>query len=123
MTRNKTKTTKMGFCQSLEWDIDIRWSGLVGLHAIDIVRLAKIELVTRGYADHYRGFLVTVLNKHEGVVDKTYFPFTDHLDECGPADHKGFEVISYVAWRWYRSVPETTRPFCAAIESHLDFFR
>lgn len=131
---NEDKPTKTEFCRSLWWKIDIHWSGLVGLHRLGDKRVVKLVLDTHGYVKHYPGIRVTVLNKEEGPVDVTYFEFDEHLDTSmdGRADDREdfplhgnvtFEVIEHCGWQWYIAVPETTRPFCAAIEAHLDFFR
>ena len=131
---NEGKPTKTEFCRSLGWEIDIHWSGLVGLHRLGDKRVAKLMLATDGYVGHYPGIRVTVLNKEEGPVDKTYFKFDDHLDRGmdGRADNRAdfplggnvtYEVIERQGWHFYIAIPSEPRPFCEAIEAHLGFFR
>ena len=37
----------------------------------------KIALETRGYADHYYGLVITVINKAHGTIDEVYIKFSD----------------------------------------------
>lgn len=126
---------KARFCDSLEWEMPIEWLDLVGLHKLDDGRLARIELETRGTSGNYPGFLVTVINKREGVVDSKYFRFDDYLprdmderqdnrhDYPIAADNLCFHVVAGCGFHWYIAVPLHTRPFCRAIEGYLEMFR
>lgn len=120
---------KQAFCESLEWTRDIVWSGRTGMTRIDEDRLAKIEMATHGTHDHYPGVRVTILNKREGAVDQTFFSFNEHLDTSpeGRTDgrtlkHVHFEVIGHCGWEFHIAKPKTTRPFCAAVERHIEMF-
>jgi len=124
---DEPKPTKTDFCRSFDWSINIHWSGLVGMHQFVGDRVVKIQLVTRATHEHYEGFRVTILNKNEGPIDTTVFWFSDHLErdlEKSSDDHRHrFEVISYVGWKWaYGAAPKSLRPFCEAVEYHLNFF-
>lgn len=37
----------------------------------------KVCLETRGYADHYYGLVITVINKAHGTIDEAYIKFSD----------------------------------------------
>jgi hypothetical protein len=125
---------KQTFCEKLEWSREIVWSGLTGMTRIDGDRLAKIELAaTASLRTDYPGFRVTILNKREGEVDSTYFRFDEHLD-CtltgrtdGREDYpipqnRTFQVIAHCGWDFYIAKPRTTRPFCEAVERHIEMF-
>jgi len=125
---------KAAFCRSLDWGIGIRWFDRTGIHQLGDGRLARIELETRGTSDHYPGFLVTVLSKQEGQVDRKYFQFDDYLSakledrEDGRGDYplrgnRCYEVIGHCGFDWYIARPLGTRPFCEAVEAYLEAFR
>lgn len=125
---------KKAFCESLEWKREIVWSGRTGMTRLDEDRVAKIVLCTLGTHQHYPGFRVTILNKREGVVDQTYFRFDEHLDKSlesrtdgregfpGSPKNLTFQVISHCGWHFHVAKPKTTRPFCEAVERHIDMF-
>lgn len=127
-------TPKQTFCESLEWSREIVWSGLTGMTRIDGDRLAKIELATAGVHESYPGVRVTILNKREGMVDQTYFLFDEHLDRTAEGRMDGrwdfpkspknltFQVIAHCGWGFYLAKPKTTRPFCEAVERHIEMF-
>ncbi len=125
-TKKVEKGTKAGFCGSLEWKLKLQWLDLTGFHTFKDGRVARIELETRRSGDTYEGFLVTILNPKEGVVDRKFFAFADYLSERSDnrtdmPDQK-FVVISYVAWDWHVAVPTTTRPLCEAVEAYIKLF-
>lgn len=127
--------TKAGFCNSLPWGLVIDWFDLVGIHKLGKDRRVKIELATHGTSDHYPGFRVTILNKHEGKVDSKYFQFDDYLDRSPtartdgrddyPTGGKGrcYEVIGYCGWHWYIATPKSAVPFCSAVKAYIGLFR
>ena len=131
----RDKGTKDGFCRSLEWEIPIRWFDLTGIHDLDEDRRAKVELTIRGTRDQYLGFLVTILNKREGEVDRKFFHFDDYLDRSMSArtdgredyphnrDCRCYEVAANCGWKFYIAEPRTTRPFCEAVEAYVESFR
>jgi hypothetical protein len=133
MRRNRG--TKDEFCKSLDWEIPIKWFDRTGLHKLDADRTAKIELATRGTQDHYPGFMVVILNKREGEVDRKFFKFDDYLDRDLSARTDGredyphsprnrcYEVTSYCGWEFYIAKPKSTRAFCAAVEAYVESFR
>ena len=64
----------------------------------------KIQFATSGYADHYSGLRVSILNRTEGVVDEQYFKFSDIIgihNEVAP------HIWEYNASdiKWYRYQP------------------
>ena len=132
MPRNRG--TKAGFCESLEWGIPIEWFDLTGMHRLDEDRRVKVQLRTRGHADHYPGFMVTVLNKREGEIDRKFFKFDDYLDRDARTDARRndypgnrtclcFHVASSCGWEFYIAKPASTRPFCEAVEAYVGMFR
>jgi hypothetical protein len=116
------------FCRRLPWKRKFVWNGLTGVSELDEERLAKVAMVTTGCSQHYGGFRVTIVNKKSGAIDQTHFSFNDHLDRSlgartdGRTDHDSFMVISYIAWDWYIAKPKTARPFCKAVEDHINLF-
>ena len=127
--------TKTEFCESLPWKRKIKWTGLTGLTQIDKERLAKIELAITDTIGDYPGMRVTILNKREGTVDKTYFLFDDHLDRRMTARsddrsdygtdprYRCYKVYSHSDWHWYIAHPRDARPFTEAIENYIGAFK
>lgn len=128
-------SAKENFCRSFEWHIDIKWMDLTGFVRIDEYRRAKVMLArTTLSADNYDAFKVSIINKHDGVVDVKVFRFDDYLDTSldGRSDNRTdyplgrndcFHVTSYIGWRWYIAVPKTTRPLCKEIENYIEIFQ
>lgn len=127
--------SKEEFCRSFEWNIDIKWFDLVGYTPIDESRRAKIELSDRGYHGHFDKFIVSILDKNEGVVDTKVFRFNDYLDNNKREDNRKDYPIrgndTFHAWRdrgdwykmeWYIAIPQTTRPLCEEIEKYIKIF-
>jgi hypothetical protein len=130
----KKTMAKSDFCKSFDWSIEINWFGLSGLHSLGNNRNAKIELATRGTSGHYPGFLVTIINNHDGKIDQQFFEFDDYLNTStsGRIDERNnyplnggrcFEVVSHTGWGWYIAKPKSTRPYCRAVETYLGMFR
>lgn len=127
--------TKESFCRALDWQIEIAWFDLAGLHKLDGERVAKVELTTRGTSGRYEGFFVTVMNKREGRVDAKFFAFDDYLSprledrEDARGDHplgRGnvcYAVVAHCGFDWHIARPADTRPFTSAVESYLEAFR
>jgi hypothetical protein len=72
-------------------------------------RLARIEVREFGFADHFAGLDVRILNRETGLIDEKRFMFEDWLDERSDnrKDHRQPPVI----WKhsgefdWYIAVP------------------
>ena len=139
----RTKTTPFlaqhrAFAEALEWKLKIDWFDAMGVHEIDGLRLAKLELWER--SDNVLGVAVTIVHKLSGPIDNHTFLFSDYLS-LAMADRTDtradYEATSFHGWRsrrgrsggdddqlsWYIAVPKTTRPFCAAVERWIDAFR
>jgi len=125
MTKCKNSSgLKTTFCKSLDWKIPIHWFDLTGIFEFpgDEVRRAVITLRPTTTHDHFDGFEVQIVNKHEGMVALKCFSFNDYLSERSDArdDYRdGFGVIAYCGWEWYIAIPKTTRPFCEAVEAYI----
>lgn len=134
------KGTKTDFCKSLDWKIKIEWLDKTGFYKLRDGRVVRVEPDTQGTLGEYPGFLVTILGVKEGKVDSKYFRFDDYLDPSSKGRRDGrakddstsnpypggkgtcFHVSAHTGWGWYIAEPKTTRPFCEAIETYIEYF-
>lgn len=56
---------------------DTIFSGRAMVSKIDKDLRAKVEFVTFGYADHYEGLQLSIINRTQGTVDVQRFRFSD----------------------------------------------
>ena len=68
----------------------------------------KIAFETRGYADHYYGLVITVINKAHGTVDNVYIKFSDVWGtfKLDPNTYN-YHIVSYRSddTNWYCNKP------------------
>ena len=83
----------------------------------------KIQFATSGYADHYSGLRVSIINRTEGVVDEQYFKFSDIIgihNEVAP------HIWEYSATdiKWYRYQPTALdyEKIKDSVEGYLSMF-
>jgi len=116
MHEDKDNISQTELCQSMNWRREYEWFGRVGYSNLSGNRLAKIELVTRGTAHVYAGFMVTILDVHNGKIDQTYHGFSDY----------NLPAINQRVWGWAfkpRKEQEViTAPFCEAVEKYISLF-
>lgn len=102
---------KQNAVQKFPWSLSFRFYDLTAVYQLSAAVLAKVELQDPKTAGAYTGFLVSVVNKTTGVVDKKFFEFDDYMREVAkntnPAAAKGFFL-----WReasrleWYIKHPD-----------------
>lgn len=124
----ENKKTKSEFCRSFEWKIDIKWLDLTGMSPIDPGRHARIEMSDRYNDETYDSFVVSIINKATGLIDKKRFLFNDYLEADSDSDADAtrepeFSANKWSGWGWHKYVPKSTRPICAAIENYIATFR
>lgn len=130
------KGTKAEFARSLDWPDDFisEWVGDTGIVRIDDDRRARIDLSTYGQGGHYVGAYVMIINKREGEVDKRFFRFDDFLlgavkrtdgreDDYPIGSNPTYQAIDHVGWHWYIAVPETSAPWCEALQQYVEVYR
>lgn len=91
---------------------------------------AKLEFVTQGTMDHYEALRVTVLNRHDGMVDQNTMLFRELIDVQGMRDDCFRRGIPY-AWtyngrtEWYAYQPTAAdyRTIGAAVDEYLEVFQ
>lgn len=111
---------------------DPKFVGRACLGSLDGDLRVRAELITMGVADHYSALRLTVLNRKEGVVDKSVLRFEDVIgikavpdnpifrngvspyiwDDCGKAD-----------WYVYRPTPADFEALRQAADDYLNVFR
>ena len=104
---------------------EILWNGHVGHMELDETRVVRFEPKTQGYAYHYVGVEVTILNKGTGHVDSNFFHFDHHLSERSDtrSDYTdGFQIVSTCGWSWYIAKPATVQPLMDAIWGYIQLF-
>lgn len=100
---------------------------LTAITALDKDRRAKITLHDPDLVDHYRCFVVEIVSKTHGQIDRKTFKFDDYIPpqriDSRP-DHKGpFEIIGGLGWQWYIAIPRNTRPLAKAIHQYIEQWR
>ena len=67
----------------------------------------KVCFETKGYADHYYGLTITVINKAHGTVDCVYIKFSDFWGKfkVGPNNTNYHIWDSHNEVSWYCNVP------------------
>lgn len=117
---------KERFMKTFAFSIPIKWFDIVGYHEIGDGRVVKIQLVDRGMYQHYRAFLVKLLDATKGEIDAWTFDFEDYLEKSDPTKAmNGLEIVEYVrvhGFNWTGTAPITTRPICKAIEEWIGVF-
>jgi len=103
-------------CQSMNWRREYEWFGRVGYSRLSQNRMAKIELVIRGTAHVYAGFMVTILDPFTGKIDQVYHAFDDY----------DLPAINQRVWGWVfkprKEQKIITEPFCRAVEKYISLF-
>lgn len=138
MSKTAEAGAKAEFCSTaFDWPYEVLWLDTRGQIAIDDDRRAVLELSTWGYGDHYQGFLVSIVSKTHGQIDKKMLLFDDYLPRDERSDSRQvavqsypvspgnpcFQVISHTGWGWYIAVPRTTQPFVDAVSAYIEAWR
>ena len=123
-----TPGKKTAVCSDMAWKITIDWFDRLGVHDLGNGLVARIELIADSCADHYAGFHLSIISKTYGPIDSHYFDFGDYLDKknCDKIPSGAvYEGNLYIdrEFEWYIFTPRDTRPYCAAIERYIDYYR
>ena len=105
----------------------VTWFDLTGVRELDEDRKVVIELVTRGYADHYVALLVRVVHKVHGEIVRKTFAFKDYLNCSVTQPHPSYRpgmALQVIAphWEWYIAVPSSTAPLVDSVEQWIGMF-
>jgi hypothetical protein len=103
----------LGFNKNFFGTRDISWFSKKGVHKINETRNATIEVVTRSTSGQYEGYLVRIVDKDGGEIDKLYFSFNEYLKGRGdrrPDYNAGFKIITHICEKtgeadWYIAKP------------------
>ena len=89
----------------------IDWFDIDGVLKLDDTRVVKFKLDTHGVRDQYEGYLIQIINKHDGIVDRKFFSFKEYLEFSHRPDSKHYHVWKYGGnLDWYISRPIKTKP-------------
>jgi hypothetical protein len=89
---------------------DITWYDHSGIMELDNNKIVIFEIDDVGTRDHYNGYRVKILNKHNGVIEQKFFKFQHHLE----FNHRSERDKYYHVWlnngnfEWYISRPKNT---------------
>jgi len=90
--------------------VHILWFARKGTFELENNIVVEIELMTRGYADHYVGYMVRLIHKTKGKLTEHFFRFDDYLEEREDnrddyplGDNTCFYVDSRA--KWYIAIP------------------
>jgi len=90
---------------------NITWYDQSGVMELDNNKIVIFEIDDIGTRDHYNGYRIKVLNKHNGVIEQKFFYFKHHLEFY----HRGERDKYYHVWlnndkfEWYISRPKNTK--------------
>lgn len=110
---------------------DPKFVGRACLGSLDGDLRVRAEFITMGIAEHYSALRLTVLNRKEGVVDKSVLRFKDILGKKA-VDNPNFRdgVSPYIwddrgkaDWYVYRPTPADFEALRQAADDYLDVFR
>jgi hypothetical protein len=105
--------------------LSITWFDKEGFIELDSNRRVSIRLDDNGTRDHFNGYWVEIINKHNGTIFKKFFRFKDHMSFTHRDTNK-----YYYAWYhdnkldWYISRPDTkgTKEFNNVILNFINLF-
>lgn len=98
-----------------EGPVHILWFAKKGTFELENNIVVEIELMTRGHADHYVGYMVRLIHKVNGKLTEHFFRFDDYMSSAmeDRADNRddyplGNNICYYVnsEARWYIAIPE-----------------
>ncbi|WP_066412779.1 hypothetical protein [Sutcliffiella cohnii] len=92
----------------------INWYNRKGILALDSNTNVTIELVTDGVHKVYKGYMVSIIHKKNGLIDKEFFGFDAYFSQCNRIDNRpeikyGFSLSESTFKNnipeWYISIP------------------
>lgn len=111
---------------------DPKFVGRACLGSLDGDLRVRAEFITMGIAEHYSALRLTVLNRKEGVVDKSVLRFEDIIGIKAIPDSPIFRngLSPYIwddrgktDWYVYRPTPADFEALRQAADDYLDVFR
>lgn len=111
---------------------DPKFVGRACLGSLDSDLRVRAEFITMGIAGHYSALRLTVLNRKEGVVDKSVLRFEDILGKKAVPGNPNFRdgVSPYIwddrgktDWYVYRPTPADFEALRQAADDYLNVFR
>jgi hypothetical protein len=107
--------------------LGIKWFDKEGLTTLDDNRVVSIKIDDLGTRDHYSGYWVEIIDKHQGTINKKFFRFRDHLE----FKHRNENTMYYHVWysdggksfEWYISKPLSTKPMVDTITDFINYFK
>lgn len=111
---------------------DPKFVGRACLGSLDGDLRVRAEFITMGIAEHYSALRLTVLNRKEGVVDKSVLRFEDILGKKAVPGNPNFrngvsphiwDNCGKAEWYAYRPTPADFEALRQAADDYLDVFR
>lgn len=111
---------------------DPKFVGRACLGSLDGDLRVRAEFITMGIAEHYSALRLTVLNRKEGVVDKSVLRFEDILGKKAVPGNPNFRngVSPHIwddrgkaDWYVYRPTPADFEALRQAADDYLNVFR
>lgn len=111
---------------------DPKFVGRACLGSLDGDLRVRAEFISMGVADHYRALRLTVLNRKEGVVDRSILHFEDVLGKKEVPGNSNFRngVFPHIwddrgkaEWYAYKPTPADFEALRQAAGDYLDVFR
>ena len=101
---------------------DIRCVGNTLMGRLTSDTIAKISIITTGYADHYTSTLIQVINSHEGEVDRLGINFSEAF---GYSRKKGIYIWNDngdCSWYNFKPSPKNYEAINHAAQQYLEMF-